>query len=668
MKKVKLIFGTYNSQPPEEDNHVVERFYQDAYKTFLTAMYNSSSIKLTLHYSGALFEWIEIKHPEFISVLQEMVNSKQVELLSGGFYDPALTLLPVTDRVGQMEKLTTYIRKNFGKKPRGSFISECVWDASLVSSLKTCGFDYIFLNDYQFLSSGVLPENLAKPVNTEDQGKIVTVLPISTKLTSMFLKNDPKELIDYLRDQQHIDGAFSLIVRGEDLCNKSLSAPEIKAWIEKFNTLLEENSSWIETITPSRFLKQNQDDIDLVYFPQLSVNGMSTKPLPLLCQTELSRLNRHLDALGDVSHWINSGFFKQFLSRYIDSALIYSKMIYINLLSNQIKGDRSRKKTAKEELWRSQAHYVYWHGNHLGIYDKRLREKTYRFLIESEKTTREKGIFNSGVSHYDIDLDGKKETLYQGDVYNAYVSCKGGIIFELDFIKNSRNLLATVMRIEESYHRDLEFKTAFDTYPRKMFHDHFFAPDITPEQFNSHEYKECGNFIMYNYEYDSLNRENNSVALVAKGTVDNLTTAINLSIHKKYKFNKKGLVISYIIENLDDLPIETIFSPEINLSLGDINGKTPPTYSSDKDHYSMSSITKCSGLSNLVIDDVSNSQKINFSFSMETNSFWTIPQYSHSLDNGEIKKFYQFTTLLPLWKIRLLPKKQWTLAVNLSLT
>lgn len=668
MRKVKLILGTYNSQPPEEEHVIVEEFYQKAYKTFLTTLYNFSSVKISLYYSGSLLEWIEEKHPEFISVLQEMINCKQVELLSGGYYDPALTLLPVSDRVGQMEKLTTYIRKKFGKKPRGCFLSERIWDSSLISSLKSCGFDYTFLDDNQFLSNGILEEDLSKPVLTEDQGKIITVFPINSTLTYMFLRRPPSELIDYLRDCINSDGVFTIMIKGEYLNSMDIDPSEIKRWIEEFNRLLEENNSWIETISPGKYVKQIQGSMARVYFSPYSINSMSNRPLPLVSQRELNRLNRHLGALGNVSHWIYSGFFKQFLARYPDASLIYSKMIYINLLVNQIKGDKSRKKTAREELWRAQSHYVYWHGDHLGIYDKALRERTYSFLIEAERTTRENGIFKSGISHIDIDLDGKKEALYQGEIYNAYISCRGGMLFQLDSIKKCRNLLSSVMRIEELYHGKEDLDFGYDSYQRKMFHDHFLSYETTPESFQSNNYSELGTFIHANYDYDSLNRENKSVVLKAKGEVSYLGANHNVSILKKYRFNKKGIVLSYTIENHDELPLDTVFAPEFNLSLGGIHPDTVASYSSDKEHFLLDAITKTEDVGNFVVEDSANSLKINLSFSKETDLFWTFPQFSRSLEYGKLRDIYQFTTFLPQWKIKIGPKQEWSLAINLSLT
>ena len=52
-------------------------------------------------------------------LINDMVKRKQLELLGGGFYDPILPVIPNSDRSGQIEALTTYLRKHFGKRPRG---------------------------------------------------------------------------------------------------------------------------------------------------------------------------------------------------------------------------------------------------------------------------------------------------------------------------------------------------------------------------------------------------------------------------------------------------------------------------------------------------------------------------------------------------------------------
>ena len=70
---------------------------------------------------------------------------------------------------------------------------------------------------------------------------------------------------------------------------------------------------------------------------------------------------------------------------------MYAKMMYTNILVNQIKGDKYKKKAAKEELWKGQNSYAYWHGQHKGIYTNKLRKEIYRSLIEAERITRGPG-------------------------------------------------------------------------------------------------------------------------------------------------------------------------------------------------------------------------------------------------------------------------------------
>ena len=56
MKKIKLIFGTTNSQPVGATDEEVEAVYQKSYKPFIRALYNAPHVRATLHYSGGLLQ------------------------------------------------------------------------------------------------------------------------------------------------------------------------------------------------------------------------------------------------------------------------------------------------------------------------------------------------------------------------------------------------------------------------------------------------------------------------------------------------------------------------------------------------------------------------------------------------------------------------------------
>ena len=188
MRKTHLVLGTYNHLPEGTEETVLEETYQTCYRPFLSVLYRFPDIYTSIHYSGTLFRWLESRHPEFLMLLEEMVLRKQVELLGGGFFSPLLHLLPNSDRVGQIECLTTYIRKNFGRRPRGCWIPEYAWEPSLASSLQTSGMDFAFLPVSHFRAAGFGDEGFFAPVLTEDQGSRVQIGRILEVMTPEQLK------------------------------------------------------------------------------------------------------------------------------------------------------------------------------------------------------------------------------------------------------------------------------------------------------------------------------------------------------------------------------------------------------------------------------------------------------------------------------------------------
>ena len=116
-------------------------------------------------------EWLEQMHPEFLTLLAEMVTRGQVEVLGGGYYDPILPLIPMNDKLGQLEKMTTLLRVRFETRPRGCWIAEKVWEPSLASVLRASGIDYTFVDDGQFRIAGVAEAGLWRALHHRRPGK-----------------------------------------------------------------------------------------------------------------------------------------------------------------------------------------------------------------------------------------------------------------------------------------------------------------------------------------------------------------------------------------------------------------------------------------------------------------------------------------------------------------
>ena len=136
MQKSFVIIGAYNSLAEGADPSLFEETYQVSWRPFLSTLYRFPDLPAVLHYSGTVLTWLEAKHPEFLMLLEEMVSRKQIELLGGGFFAPLIPLLPGQDRLGQIEMLTTYIRRGFGRRPRGCWLQDYCWEAGLASALR----------------------------------------------------------------------------------------------------------------------------------------------------------------------------------------------------------------------------------------------------------------------------------------------------------------------------------------------------------------------------------------------------------------------------------------------------------------------------------------------------------------------------------------------------
>ena len=86
-KPVSFILALHNHQPVGNLPEVFAAAFKDAYAPFVEVLKRYPSLKVVLHYSGSLLEWIEKNEPSFLISLNELVENGQVELM-GGFMSP----------------------------------------------------------------------------------------------------------------------------------------------------------------------------------------------------------------------------------------------------------------------------------------------------------------------------------------------------------------------------------------------------------------------------------------------------------------------------------------------------------------------------------------------------------------------------------------------------
>jgi len=666
MSSISLLFGTYNHQPDGTSNQRFEAVYQQSYKPFLSLLYKYHRVHTVLHYCGSLFEWMEDQHPEFVMLLKEMVRRKQVELLGGGYHAPILPLIPDGDKLGQIEKMSTYIRTTFGTRPRGGWLAERVWEPTLSRILSNSGIEYTFLDDHHFHIAGVQDSECYRPYRTEDQGKAVTVFPLHLGLQAMVARSGVEDLISELRtiaarDSEQI---AVILVAGETLAEGQDGSDVYKdgGWLMRFFRLLEENRDWLHSINPRRRPEVLRPRGRL-YFPCLSsmetMNGSLSLVRQRACQEMTKKVRKPENGI-----YLQRGFFRQFLIRYPEVGLLYSRLMYTHVLVNQIRGDKYKKKAALNELWRGQTGAVYWHGGHGGAYANDLRKAAYRSFNEAQKITRNAGMFISSIIATDYDMDGQEEYLYQGRVLNAFVHRQGAALLELDYLPKSWNYLDTIARWPEHYHR---YKyEGCDWYMRKGFIDHFFAPATTLEKFDRMSYQEMGDFVNRSFQVEEFKREQRRVVLVRHGHVRIKRTNIPVRLRKSYTFKENGIDLGIVIRNCGTQPAQLWYGLEFNLSLAGHEEATLTVQGQEQETPIGLEATDLGTMKGVRVYDAVNRVQITFGAEREY-SLWSLPVYTMSYLGNTPGKVYQASCFLPQWQLELEPDQQEELKVSVDL-
>jgi hypothetical protein len=137
--KLRVILGIHCHQPVGNFDHVFEHGYQVSYKPFLETLARFPALKVSLHYSGPLLEWLSERHPEFFHLISELLKKGQLEIIGGGYYEPILPVIPREDSLGQLRYMSRYLAKHFGVKVRGAWLTERIWEPGLPGLLAEAG-------------------------------------------------------------------------------------------------------------------------------------------------------------------------------------------------------------------------------------------------------------------------------------------------------------------------------------------------------------------------------------------------------------------------------------------------------------------------------------------------------------------------------------------------
>ena len=145
-----LALALHNHQPVGNFENVFEEAYQKSYLPMLEALERHPHVRLAIHNTGCLLDWMVVTHPGYIERLAALAARGQVEIMSGGYYEPILVALPDKDKRGQIKKLTYAVKHLFDYEAKGAWLAERVWEPHLSYALKRAGVDYTIVDDTHF--------------------------------------------------------------------------------------------------------------------------------------------------------------------------------------------------------------------------------------------------------------------------------------------------------------------------------------------------------------------------------------------------------------------------------------------------------------------------------------------------------------------------------------
>lgn len=613
MSGIDLLIGVHNHQPVGNFGHVFEESFDFCYKPQIDVLKDHPGVKMALHFSGPLLEWIEDNRPEFLDDLGALADRGQVEFLSGGFYEPILSSLPVDDAIGQIIMMNEYIMNRFGQIPNGMWTAERIWDTELPSLAAAAGINYTLLDDTHFFYAGLAAKDMFGYWVTEKHGNTLAIFPIDKNLRYSIPFRMPHENIDYLKTLASGEGV-SCVTYGDD-GEKFGVWPETykwvyeERWLHNFYGALEESKDIVRTTLFSEYLANNSSN-GRVYLPLASYEEMMEWSLPPESGVRFHQVLADIDAMGKREEWrpfIRGGLWNNFLSKYDESNRMHKKMISVSRKLSDANGIilANLHEDATMDLYRGQCNCAYWHGLFGGLYLNYLRHGVYSSLIQAETiidNARQDVAVWVSLELFDYDADGVDELLIANPLISIVIDPDyGGSLAEFDYRPAAFCLTNTLTRRPEAYHKiilehennqdensgaknpasihdivrmkeeGLSDHLNYDKCHRRVFQDHFISSDVTLDNFARSDFIELGDFL--DSEYETTDIENYeleaTVTLKREGMVIIDGAACPVAVEKQYLINGEDatLTVTYNVTNMGDGKIECRFGVELNLTL-----------------------------------------------------------------------------------------------------
>lgn len=650
---VSLLFGVHAHQPVGNFSSVLIDAHLRCYKPFLQVLYRYPEFRFAVHFSGWLLDYLLEHYPEDMALLQEMVARNQVELFGAGDTEPVLAVIPNRDRIGQIETFSVKLADKLGQRPQGAWLTERVWESTVVPALADCGIRYVIVDDYHFLCAGKTAAELDGFFTTEEDSRKLDLFPISESLRYRIPFAPADETIAYLESlaDLHSSHARAASIYFDDI-EKFGIWPETYQWVYEKGWL----EQFIQKVLASPKIRTqhyseyhaSEKTRGIVYLPTVSYSEMNEWSLPAPSANAYADLIQHAKEQGWFEHkkaHLRGGIWKNFFTRYPESNWMHKRMLSLSARLAALPESLHRPQML-QKLYESQANDAYWHGLFGGLYLPHLRRAIYHALVELEAML---DACSSRPPYFteDTDLDGIEETYYQNGLLQAVVKRDPyASICELDAYALGHNFGDTLRNQTEHYYRQIQsggqdssthsgdgiasahdrvsYKhdinvsdIVADDHPRSLFVDRLDGAFIHYRNLEP---------VLENHHYESSN------------TIQPIRKYITLHDH--------ALQVMYRF----DAKMQALFSTEINLAMPSCDGMGGRYIHQGQIPCGFGQYLQLMDLTEITLDDDTLGGCIVLKSSAPV-TFRARPHFSVSQSESGFEKIMQATTLLLEWPI-----------------
>jgi alpha-amylase len=426
---------------------------------------------------------------------------------------------------------------------------------------------------------------------------------------------------------------------------------------------------------------------------------MTQWALPVDQQVEYDELSHEMEQdwrWPRIARMVRGGYWRNFKVRYAEADEMYSRMMAVSNRLQEVlagEGDPALLERARQELYRGQCNCSYWHGAFGGIYLPHLRNSVYQHLIAAENLLREaEGRETSWVeaTAEDYNFDTDQEIRLASDKFTALIApVAGGRMYELDVHSVCHNLLATMTRRPEAYHRKvlsgsrqaegdvasihdrvvfkqegLDERLQYDKYLRKSLLDHFYDADVSLESVARGEAAERGDFLTAPYEaVIRRNPDRVQVQLSRSGKVRDDQVRITKGV--TLTSGGSALRIAYLLEGLpQDRPLH--FSVELNFAGLPSGADDRYFYRGEERLGQLGTRLDLTDVKQLGLVD----EWLGIDLCLTANCpthFWTFPIESVSQSEGGFELVHQSVVVQPHWFVVGDHKGRWSATLDLAI-